>query len=95
MRLLVTDVTETGRINPLRGRPRGGDRSGLNKLSPLIIGTRFPLQYHREPFKAGPKLCLYPTKHGNGTLVKEEWGGVGRLGDFFWALWLNIAYLLC
>lgn len=75
MRLLVTDVTETGRINPLRGRPRGGDRSGLNKLSPLIIGTRFPLQYHREPFKAGPKLCLYPTKHGNGTLVKEEWGG--------------------
>lgn len=92
MRLLVTDVTETGRINPLRGRLRGEDRSGLNKLPPLIIGTRFPPQYHREPFKAGPKLCLYPTKHGNRTLAREGWGGREM---FFWAVWLNIAYLLC
>lgn len=92
MRLLVTDVTETGWINPLRGRLRGEDRSGLNKLPPLIIGTRFPPQYHREPFKAGPKLCLYPTKHGNRTLAREGWGGREM---FFWAVWLNIAYLLC
>lgn len=62
----------------IKSHPRGAERSGLNKLSPLIIGTRFPLQYHREPFKVRPELFLYPAKHGNRATVKEAVVRKGR-----------------
>lgn len=71
LRLLVTDVTETSRTNPLRailGELRDQAWTNCHHLS---LGHALLLQYHREPFKAWPKLSLYPTKRGNRALVKE------------------------
>lgn len=54
-------------------RPRGGGRSGLNKLSPLIIGTRFVLTIPQRVVQSrGLNSFCNTTTNENGAVEKRE-----------------------
>lgn len=67
--LLLVSRKPAGQI--IKWHPQGGERSGLNKLSPLIIETCFLLQYQREIFKRQPKHPFYTPLHGYKSLARK------------------------